>query len=233
MRQRIAPGFAMAVVTVVLLQPLVAQAPLPLSIQRFVDANPTFRLLAVDDVRDAVDTVAEKYFTPFEAGDLTGDGVAEVAAVLVQRGTPIRFGVVVLHGSRTVHWVVRPQVEKIVSVNIQETRRLYIAQCLECDSNSWVRWNGSSYEDALWIVGDMPATYNRRARNRSAPLSPTPHSTDKVIGHVPECTSAKILQVLPMQANAVRWYRVEVLLNGRATEGFLPSDVLTDISCIG
>jgi hypothetical protein len=233
MRRRTTHGFAMALVTVAFLQPLLAQGPPPLPIQRFLDANPTFRLLAVDDVRDAVDKVAEKYFTPFEAGDLTGDGVAEVAAVIVQRGTPIRFGVVVLHGSRTVHWVVRPQVEKIVSVNVQNTRRLYIEQCLECDSNSWVRWNGSSYENALWIVGDVPSTYNGRARNRSAPLRPTPHSTDKVIGNVPECTSAKILQVLPMQANAVRWYRVEVLLNGRVREGFLPSEVLTDISCIG
>jgi hypothetical protein len=39
--------------------------------------------------------------------------------------------------------------------------------------------------------------------------------------------------VLPHQANGVRWYRVEVVLNGLVTEGFLPSDVLTDNSCIG
>jgi hypothetical protein len=231
---RMAHGFVIALVTVAVLQPLVAQAPTPPPIQRFLAANLAYRLLAVADVRDVVDEVAEEYFTPFASGDLTGDGVPEVAAVIVQRETPIRFGVVVVHGSRTVHWVRRPQSDKIVGVAIQPTRRLYIEHCLECDSNSFVRWNGSSYEDFLWIVGDNTATYDQQPHgNRPVPLRHTPNSTGKVIGSLRECTDAKILQVLPRQANGVRWYRVEVSLNGLVTEGFLPSHVLTDISCIG
>jgi hypothetical protein len=84
--------------------------------------QPQIPLLAVADVRDIVDQVAEEYFTPFASGDLTGDGVPEVAAVIVQRGTSIRFGVVVAHGSRTVQSVLRSQSDKIVSVAIQQTR---------------------------------------------------------------------------------------------------------------
>ena len=230
---RMAHGFVIALVTVAFPQPLVAQTPAPPAIQRFLVAHPAYRLLTVADVRDVVDEVAEEYFTPFASGDLTGDGVPEVAAVIVQRGRSIRFGVVVVHGARSVHWVVRPQSDKIVSVSIQQTRRLYVEHCLECDANSFVRWNGSSYEDFLWIVGDNTATYDRRSGNRPVPMRQTPNSTSKVIGNLRECTDTKILQVLPRHANGVRWYRVEVFLNGLVIEGFLPSDVLTDISCIG
>lgn len=179
-----------------------------------------------------VDEVAEEYFTPFASGDLTGDTVPEVAAVIVEKGTPIRFGLVVIHGPRTVHWVRRPQSEKIVSVAIQEARRLYVKHCLECDANSFVRWSGARYEDALWIVGDVPATYDRQSGIRPVPLRQAPDATGKVSGNLPECTDARILQVLPRQGNGARWYRVEVILNGRTAEGFLPSDVLTDISCM-
>jgi hypothetical protein len=228
-------AFAAVLVIVTFLRLLVAQAqaPAPAGIQEFLAVNPAYHLLAVADVRDVVDSVAEEYFTPFASGDLTGDGISEVAAVIVQSGTPIRFGVVVVHGSRTVHWVLRPQSDKIVSVEIQQTRRLYIKHCLECDSNSFVRWNGSSYEAALWIVGDIPATYDLQSGNRPVPLRVSPTPTGKVIGNVTECTDARIVDVLPRQANGVRWYRVEVVLNGLAIMGFLPSDVLTDISCIG
>ncbi len=99
---RMAHGFVIALVTVGFLQPVVAQAPAPLPIQRFLAANSTYRLLAVADVRDVVDEVAEEYFTPFASGDLTGDTVPEVAAVIVEKGTPIRFGWVVVPGPRTV-----------------------------------------------------------------------------------------------------------------------------------
>ena len=226
MGPRMAHGFVIALATVAFLQPLAAQAPAPPPMQRFLAANPAYRLLAVDDVRDVVDKVAEEYFTPFASGDLTGDGVPEVAAVIVQRGTPIRFGVVVVHGSRTVYWVRRTQFDKIVGVAIQPTRRLYIQHCLECDTNSFVRWNGSSYEDFLWIVGDNAGTYDQQSHgNRPVPLRHTPNSTGKVIGSLRECTDAKILQVLPRQANGVRWYRVEVSLNGLVTEGFLWSEM--------
>ena len=230
---RMAHGFVIALATVAFWQPLAAQSPAPPPIQRFLAANPRYRLLAVADVRDVVDEVAEEHFTPFASGDLTGDGVPEVAAVIVERGTSIRFGVVVVHGSRTVHWVQRPQSDKIVGVAIQQTRRLYVEHCLECDSNSFVRWNGSRYEDLLWIVGDNTVTYNRQSDSRLVSLRQTPTSNGKVIGNLRECTDAKILQVLPRHANGVRWYRVEVVLNGLVTKGFLPSDVMTDNYCIG
>jgi hypothetical protein len=223
--------FAALLVILAFEQLTVAQGPGPPAIQDFLAANPAYRLLAVEDVRDVVDRDAEEYFTPFALGDLTGDGIPEVAAVIVRRGTPVRFGVVVVHGSRTVHWVVRPHSDKIVSVEIEASRRLYVKHCLECDSNSFVRWNGSSYEDALWIVSDVPATYD--PGHRPIPLRLRPTSTAKAIANVTECTDARIVEVLPRRANGVRWYRVEVVLNGRATRGFLPSDMLTDISCIG
>lgn len=229
----VADAFVIGLVTVAFLQPLVAQAPAPPPIQRFLAANPAYRLLVIADVRDVVDQVAEEYFTPVASDDLTGDTVPEVAAVILQRGAPIRFGVVVIHLSSRVHWVLRPQSDKIVSVTIEEARRLYINHCLECDANSFVRWNGSSYEDSLWIVGEMPSTYDRQSGIRPVPLRQTPNSLGKVIGDLGECTTAKILQVLPLQTKGVRWYRVEVMLNGRTTEGFLPADVLTEISCIG
>ena len=90
-------------------------AQAPPAIQEFLATNPAYRLLAVADVRDVVDSVAEEYFTPFASGDLTGDGAPEVTAVVVQSGTPIRFAVVVISRSRTAHCVRRPQPDRIVS----------------------------------------------------------------------------------------------------------------------
>ena len=124
---RMAHGFVIALATVASCQPLAAQTPLPPPIQRLLAANPRYRLLAVADVRDIVDQGAEEYFTPFASGDLTGDGVPEVAAVIVQRGTSIRFGVVVAHGSRTVHWVLRPQSDKIERGDSADSAALYQA----------------------------------------------------------------------------------------------------------
>jgi hypothetical protein len=209
-----------------------AQTQVPQTLETFLASNPFYRLLTVNDVRDIVDEVIEEHFTPSSPGDLNGDGVADVAAVIVELGSPVRFGVVAFHGS-TVHWVMRPQPERIVGVVIEEQGRLYIQYCIECDANSFVRWNGTDFEDELWIVGDVPATYDRESGIRPVPLRQAPDSSSRAIANLPECTDAIIVQVLPRRGNSLRWYQVTVSVNGRTTVGFLSATVLTETGCIG
>jgi hypothetical protein len=72
--------------------------------------NPSLRLLQLEDVRDILDPASEE-FSPFVNVDLTGDRPADVAAVVVQRGSPVSYGVIAFNGSRSGfgprQWIVR------------------------------------------------------------------------------------------------------------------------------
>src|SRR4051812_9837353 len=132
---------------------------------KFLADNPSFRLLRLDDVRDIVEPVGEQKFSPFVRADMTGDRIPDLAAVLVQRSSPERYGVVAFNGSRAdsdkrARWIVNPQEERIVGVYVEERRRMDIAYCLECDDNPFARWNGVAYEMYLSVPGDTPATFD-------------------------------------------------------------------------
>jgi hypothetical protein len=213
-----------------------ASNPVPPVVEKFLGNNPSLRTLELADVRDIVDPAFAE-FSPFIQVDLTGDGLVDVAAVVVQRGSPMRYGVVAFNGSRAGlglrQWIVRLQPEPIVSLYVRERRRLYIAHCAECDSNPFVRWDGTEYVSQLWVAGDSPATFDRPSM-ASAPvgLRISPAKTGRIIAKLPECTDAEVLQSIK-RPNGDRWYRVAVVVSGQRHVGFVQENELTEVSCIG
>ena len=85
----------------VVLSPMSADAakPTPPVVKRFLGSNPSLRLLQLSDVRDILDSGGEGQFSPFVEADLTGDSRPDVAAVVVQPGSPMRYGVVAFNRS--------------------------------------------------------------------------------------------------------------------------------------
>jgi hypothetical protein len=213
------------------LVPLWLAAALPAArLQHFFITHPSYRLLTIDDVRDEMGNAD---FTPVITADLTGDSVPEVAAVVVQTAAPPLYGVIVLHGP-VVHWIVRPQRERILSISVLDGARLYVDYCLGCDSNSFVRWNGIDFESRLYAVGETVGTYDRSSDgHHGVALRVAPDAASAVIAHVPLCTDAKILSVTRPVTGKPRWYRVSMTVDGTTIIGFVPADALSEVSCTG
>lgn len=210
--------------------------PVPPVIEKFLASNPSLHLLQLADVRDIVDPASEE-FSPFVQVDLTGDRIVDVVAVVVQTGSPERYGVVAFNGSvarfGARQWIVRLQPERIAGLYVRARRRIDIAYCMECDSNPFVRWDGTEYVENLWVPGDSPATFDRASKGViPVGLRRSPTETGDVIGRLPECTAVEILRSVRRPAGD-RWYRVAVVVNGERQVGFLRQRDLTEASCIG
>ncbi len=213
-----------------------AANPIPPIVEKFLANNPSMRLLQLEDVRDIVDPGFEE-FSPFVNVDLTGDRLADVAAVVVQPGSPLTYGVVAFNGSQTGfgprQWIVRLQPERIVGLYVRERRRIDIAYCVECDSNPFVRWDGTEYAEHFWVPGDSPATFDQPSKGVTpVGLRVSPTETGRIIAKLPECTDAEVLQSVKRPAGA-RWYRVAVVVNGQRQVGFVRQGELSVVSCIG
>jgi hypothetical protein len=213
-----------------------AANPVPAVVDRFLANNPSLRLLQLEDVRDIVDPAFEE-FSPFVNVDLTGDRLADVAVVVVQRGSPVSYGVIAFNGSRSGfgprQWVVRLQPERIVGLYVRDRRRIDIAYCVECDSNPFVRWDGTEYAEHFWVPGDSPATFDQPSKGLTpVGLHVSPTQAGRIIAKLPECTDAEVLQAVKRSAGD-RWYRVAVVVNGLRQVGFVRQAELTEVSCIG
>ena len=224
--------------------PAVFAAP-PAVIDNFVRAHPDYRLLSLDDVRDVVEPVGADKFSAFVESDLRGDGKRDVAAVVVVSGSsPARYGLVAFHAdaagrvSNDAHWIVSPQTQRIVSIYVRERRRIEVAYCLECDSNPFVRWNGSEYEWYLFLPGDTANAYEELSEEEFDEDSPIalrsePVMDSKTAAEVPLCAPVKIVKFLSGSTDGKRWYSVEAVVNGQKVSGFLPASALTVVSCKG
>jgi hypothetical protein len=215
-----------------------AAKPAPPVVARFLASNPSLRLLQLADVRDIVDPVGEGQFSPFVEADLTGDSRADAAAVVVQPGLPIRYGVVAFNRSDTGfsarQWIVRLSTERIVGLYVRERRRLDIAYCLECDSNPFVRWDGMQYRASLWVAGDSPATFDRPSKGVTpVELRGSPNEASRIVAKLSECTEVEIVQFVKPSGGGAGWYRVAVDLSGQRHVGFIRGEDLTEVSCVG
>jgi len=137
----------------------------PPVVQPLLAADSSLRLLRRADVQDILDVASNARFSPFVRTDLTGDGIPDVAAVVVRPGPHAASGVLVFNGRRSgfgrAWWVVPPASERIAAVYGGDRRRLVIACCVACDSNPFVRWNGAQYESNLWLRSETPAAYDQ------------------------------------------------------------------------
>jgi hypothetical protein len=213
-----------------------AANPVPPVLDKFLASNPALHLLQLAEVRDIVDPAVEE-FSPFVQVDLTGDRIVDVVAVVVQPGSPKRYGVVAFNGSRAGfggrRWIVRLQPERIVGLYVRERQRIDIAYCVECDSNPFARWDGTEYVENLWVPGDSPATFDRASKGVTpVGLRGSPIETGRVIAKLPECTAVEVLGSVK-RSTGERWYRVAVVVNGERQVGFIRQRDVTEVSCIG
>jgi hypothetical protein len=213
-----------------------AENSVPPVIEKFLARNPSLHVLQLAEVRDIVDPAFED-FSPFVEVDLTGDRLVDVAAVVVQPGSPRLYGVVAFNGAGAGfgprQWIVRLQPERIVGVYVRERQRIDIAYCVECDSNPFVRWDGTRYAENFWVAGDSPATFDRASKGATpVGLRVSPTETGRIIAKLPECTTVEVVQSIE-ESVGDRWYRVAVVVNGQRHVGFVRQRDLTEVSCIG
>lgn len=217
-----------------------AQASLPNPLRQFLADYPEYRLLTAADV-DAVEAPlpGERRPAPFDVGETTGDGLADVVAVVVSRGARPRFGVVAFHASRRGFnrvpiWIGRPQSVPLLGVSIRARRAVTVRTCWHCDANGFLRWNGRAYEAMLWLPGDRPQAYLGSGRtDGDVVVRSGPTRSAEPVGIVPNCTTVTVVETFPRDRRGTRWYLVRGGPEVRSILGFVPDTLLTEDGCIG
>jgi hypothetical protein len=232
MALRPATSFVIGLLVLAAICPLLAQrrSERPRALSQFLSSRPDLRTVSMTDAPDVFDARGVgSYFRPWVQADLTGDNEAEVAAVVVQTAPSVRYGVVVLHRS-TPHWAVPLANSRIVSVVVQGTR-LYIETCIECDSNSFVRWNGTAYEWELYERGETVATFDRASNGRRrVVIRQAPDVTSPSVGVVQQCSEATVVTVGPRRVGR-RWYEVRTNIGDTSLVGFVTGDSVAEVAC--
>jgi hypothetical protein len=214
---------------------VVSQPKPPALLEQALLRHPDLRIL--DPSADLVGgyTIDElrqfRVWPPWVVRDVDRDGRADVVAVVVRpAGVGLEFGVVAVH-ARTptvVHWVVSLGPEIINGVargpGSDAVTPLF---CIECDTNSWFRWSGRSYEADLHAVGERiaMATYEQQPLG----LFATPSRDARLVFTIAPCTRATVRLVAGSDQD--RWYFVETR-GRRPVRGWIPA-VLVNHECFG
>jgi hypothetical protein len=218
---------------------LSAQQPeLPALLQETLRRNADLRLLdpsidlpggyTIDEIRNF------GYWPPWRVVDLDHDKRPDVVATVVKptsQGT--QFGVLAVHAQTpsTVRWVVPLSPESLngIATNYPAANTVMPLYCIECDSNTWLRWNGRSYEVGLHTVGDTIyiATYER---GQKLGTFARPTRSSKLSTNLENCTEAKILETRGVSYET-RWYFVEVRIS-KLVRGWIPASFTNEGECI-
>jgi hypothetical protein len=172
------------------------------------------------------------YWPPWVVVDLDSDKRPDVVATVVKatsQGT--EFGVLAVHAQTpaTVRWVVplsRDSLNGVANLAADTVMPLY---CIQCDSNPWFRWNGRSYEQGLYAVGDtISIATSEEGQTLGTFARPTRNS--KLIATIERCTEAKVLQTQG-GSHKTRWYFVEVQLS-KPFRGWIPASFADESECM-
>jgi hypothetical protein len=168
------------------------------------------------------------FWPPWVVMDVDRDGRPDVVAVVVKPGATPEFGVIAVH-ARTptiVRWVAPLGTETINGVakgsaglDRDQITPLY---CVECDSNTWYRWSGRSYEPELHAVGEQLSSADSTTyrKGQALGLFAKPSRDSKFLFPIEHCTQAIVRRVAGSDKN--RWYFVET--KGRqGVRGWIPS----------
>jgi hypothetical protein len=219
--------------------PLSAQVPSPPRLMADVlRAHSEWRLL--DPAADLVGEYTIKQledldrWPPWIALDFDRDGVDDIAAVVVRRGTgnEPEFTVVVVHGGTPgrAELVVPFRAQRIfgVSEGIKDDTVMPL-HCADCDANIWYRWNGRAYEPRLHAVGESIRIGSEPGRRST--LFATPRADATRTGDVPSCARAQVQEVGGEAGQ--RWYRVEVVAP-TFPRGWVPQQLAMEgVECAG
>jgi hypothetical protein len=213
---------------------LLAQPKPPPLLEHVLLRHPDLRIL--DPSADLIGgyTIDElrqfRVWPPWVVRDVDRDGRPDVVAVVVRpAGAGSEFGVVAVH-ARTpavVHWVV-PLGREIINGVARGPGSDAVTPlfCLECDTNSWFRWSGRSYEADLYAVGEHIAidTYDQPLG-----LFAKPSRDSRLVFTIAPCTRATVRLVAG--ADQGRWYFVETR-GRRPVRGWLPAQLVSH-ECFG
>ena len=210
----------------------VDQPKLPPLLEKALRGLPGLRLLdpSVDLVGEyTVNELKEfGHWPPWVVMDVDRDGRRDVGAVVVKPGATPEFGVIAVH-ARTptvVRWVAPLGTEAINGVakgsagpDRDKVTPLY---CIECDSNSWYRWSGRSYEAELHAVGEqlLSADQTTYRKDQVLGLFAKPSRDSKFLFSIGHCTEAIVRRVAGSEKD--RWYFVETK-GGGGLRGWIPS----------
>jgi hypothetical protein len=217
----------------------IAQSPSVVS--AFLKVHPEYRLLKIEDVpEDLRPTEAEVgvSFSAFAEAELTGDRQTDIVAVLVRERPSLRYSVVAFHQTSSGRyspavWLIRDDETRLLGIYVREKRRVIPAECIECDSNPFWRWNGTKYELQYWLPGEQPSAHGHtRSDNNAVSLRASPSEDGREVARLPDCTTVTIEQAQP-KVGTLRWYRVRAQTQGGSIQGFLRSNSLTEIGCLG
>src|SRR5258707_12027949 len=147
------------VTSVVLMASLAGAQALPNMLRTALQGLPGVSILeAPIEAANLGDLKQGGYWPPWAMADLDGDGLPDVAAVVVKgQGANRTFGVIAIH-ARTpamIHWVVPMGKESITGLTTKQPPNSVMPLfCFACDSNTFLRWSGTAYELELRMVGE-------------------------------------------------------------------------------
>jgi hypothetical protein len=214
-----------------------APASLPPLLARYLGTHPPYRLLLVSDLARERDYIESHHlFSPLAIADLNGDGTDDVLAVLVRRdGSKTLYAVAAFHAIQGVdtprpEWVLKETSEPVLGVTTSAARRVDVWKCYQCGSNPFYRWNGVEYQPNLRAKGESVPVYHGASGNVEVRQEASP--SGKMVVTLPPCTRVQILSVFPRQGR-VRFYEVSTLLGGKKVTGFVSSDEVDEMPCMG
>ena len=216
---------------------VVGQGTMPALLEQAMRRLPELRLLdpSIDLVGRGYTLEELKscgYWPPWVVADVDRDGHADVVAVVVRPGITPEFGVMAVHSRRAnaVQWVASLGARAINGVTTGPARDTVTPlYCVECDTNSWYRWSGRSYEAELYFVGERiaVATYER---DQALGLFARATRDSRLLFPVEPCTEAVVRRVAGSEES--RWYFVETRGRGRL-RGWIPASFASESECIG
>jgi hypothetical protein len=192
--------------------------PIPDAMRRFLDRNPVYHVLTLDDVskfwRVEFEGGQNKHkLQSIAVGDANRDGVADVCAVLVS--TSRKYGVACFQGRDEPVWVRKDESEEILGVAVN-TGMVTPFFCYSCDANHPFRWSGSAYELGIRLPGEG-ACINPGSVVLVRPETEAPvvFTASNGFGYV------KVLSLGPKAKKNTRWHNV--LLLDRDGKPLIPS----------
>jgi hypothetical protein len=159
------------------------------------------------------DTAEGAAYPAFAVADANGDGIPDVAAVVVRSvgGRLFLSSVCINGGKETPHrvfWLEKDVDLPTYSIEFKQQPRLVLPwHCIACESDPWFAWSGVEYEANLRFVGDVLYLWFPAGSSEPVPVSSVPGGRELLA--VPAGTRVQVKNIGKKVAGT-RWYEVEI-----------------------
>jgi hypothetical protein len=202
-------------VSIFVASPSAASGALPLLLEQFLVQNKQYHLLEANDIEDeAMKRLFSQQlkkpngaeFAPFQVGDFNGDGVVDVAAILVKNN---KVNAIVIHGSnRTkdihVHWLLKDDTHALFGVGLNSNKYVVLLDCYGCHASYVYGWSGTEYENGLVLPRHFICV------DSYTKIHTAPDEKSKVIKTTALKTGARVVKLGAKVSDDKRWYQVKL-----------------------